>query len=100
MLSSRTKRSWPRLSRSILWRTFRLPMLKSVPMENLCRFECMVLFFDTETTGKYEFGLPPDDHRQPHIVQLAALLSDDSGKEIASMNAIIRPDGFIIPPEA
>jgi DNA polymerase III subunit epsilon len=60
----------------------------------------MILFFDTETTGKYEFAFPPDDPRQPYIVQLAALLTDDDGKELASLNTIIKPDGFIIPNEA
>lgn len=60
----------------------------------------MILFFDTETTGKYEFNFPPESHSQPHIVQLAAILADDDGKEIASMSAVIEPSGWIIPIEA
>lgn len=48
----------------------------------------MRLFFDTETTG-----LPPSSH----IVQLAALLTDDDGTTRGSCNFIIKPDGYEIP---
>jgi len=60
----------------------------------------MKLFFDTETTGKAEFRLPPDDPSQPRIVQLGALLTDDSGMELSSLNLIIKPDGWTVPKEA
>lgn len=58
----------------------------------------MVLFIDTETTG-----LPRDYYQleqQPHVVQLAAILCDDSRHPVASMNRIIRPEGWDIPMEA
>jgi DNA polymerase III epsilon subunit-like protein len=62
----------------------------------------MILFFDTETTG-----LPPkrtefqaNYHRWPRLVQLAYLVFDVNGKRLASGNHIIRPEGFIIPPDA
>jgi len=58
------------------------------------------LFFDTETTGKADFRLPPDAKCQPRIVQLAALLTTFDGQEMASLNVIIKPDGFTIPKEA
>ena len=58
------------------------------------------LFFDTETTGKCDFRAPPDAPHQPRLVQLAALLTDGQGKEIASLNVIARPEGFTIPAEA
>lgn len=60
----------------------------------------MILFFDTETTGKAHFHLSSDDPHQPRIVQLAALLTDDEGEELGSLNVIIKPDGFVIPDEA
>ncbi len=60
----------------------------------------MKLFFDTETTGKCDFRSGPADPRQPRIVQLAALLFEDSGTEIDSMNVIVAPKGWIIPDEA
>lgn len=60
----------------------------------------MILFFDTETTGKCEFKLPPEHPSQPHIVQLAAVLFDDNRIERASLNVIVSPDGFDIPKEA
>lgn len=60
----------------------------------------MILFFDTETTGKADMRSSPDAAHQPRIVQLAALLTDDKGEEMASINLIIKPDGFTIPDEA
>ncbi len=58
------------------------------------------LFFDTETSGLPLFNVPSEDPRQPHIVQLAAVLMDvDSGKEIACMEVIVKPDGWTIPAE-
>jgi DNA polymerase-3 subunit epsilon len=60
----------------------------------------MILYFDTETTGKADLRAPLDAPHQPHIVQLAALLCDDDGKELQSLNVIIKPGNWIIPPEA
>lgn len=60
----------------------------------------MILFFDTETTGKADFHAKLDAKWQPHIVQMAALVTDDAGNEINSLSTIIRPDGFEIPAEA
>lgn len=53
----------------------------------------MYLFFDTETTG-----LPIKGH-DTRVVQLAAILSNEYGKELAQMNVYIKPDGFVIPDE-
>lgn len=50
----------------------------------------MFLFFDTETTGL----------KSPHIVQLAALLTEEDGRECARLNVIIQPEGWTIPDEA
>lgn len=58
------------------------------------------LFYDSETTGLPKWDQPSESPEQPHIVQLAAVLMDlDSRKMISSMNVIIRPDGWTIPPE-
>ena len=51
----------------------------------------MRLFFDVETTGLPERNLPPNDPRQPHLVQLACLLCEDDGTERASVSLIVRP---------
>lgn len=57
-----------------------------------------LFFYDTETTGLPDFKAPSEAPHQPHIVQLAACLVDgDTGKTIASMDVIVRPDGWIIP---
>lgn len=60
----------------------------------------MILFFDTETTGKANFRLPPEAPTQPRIVQLAALMLNSDWTEAASINLIIKPEGFTIPDEA
>lgn len=60
----------------------------------------MILFFDTETTGKADFKRRGKPEAQPRIVQLAAILTDDSGKEKACLNVIIKPDGWSVPKEA
>lgn len=58
------------------------------------------LFFDTETEKLPDFKAPSEAPHQPHIVQLAACLVDlDSRKTLASMDVIIRPDGWTIPAE-
>ena len=56
----------------------------------------MILFFDTETTGLPDFRAPMDDPIQPHLVQLACLLTDDDGTERASLSLIVNP-GVPIP---
>lgn len=59
-----------------------------------------ILFFDTETTGKTEKYLPAGHARQPHIVQLAAVLATDTGDVVAQLSTIIKPDGWTVPEEA
>ncbi|WP_442592523.1 3'-5' exonuclease [Parapusillimonas sp. JC17] len=60
----------------------------------------IALFYDTETTGLPLFSQPSEDPAQPHIVQLAAALVDlDSRQTLASMDVIVRPDGWTIPEE-
>lgn len=60
------------------------------------------LFFDTETTGlPKKFNAPISDlDNWPRMVQIAWLLSDDSGEIISQEEYIVRPDGFIIPSES
>ena len=58
------------------------------------------LFFDTETTGLPLFKEPSEHPDQPHLVQLAACLVDlDTRQTLASMDVMIRPDGWVIPDE-
>ncbi|AXQ69768.1 DNA polymerase III alpha subunit [Caulobacter phage CcrSC] len=52
----------------------------------------MLLFFDTETTGLWNKGLPMGSPEQPKIVQIAALLTEDDGTEVQSLNFIVRQD--------
>ena len=60
----------------------------------------MILFFDTETTGKADFRAEPDAPHQPRLVQFAALICEDDGEEVQSARLIIKPDGYTIPAEA
>lgn len=58
----------------------------------------LALFYDTETQGLPLFTEPSDHPAQPHIVQLAACLVDlPSRRTFASMDVIVRPDGWTIP---
>lgn len=59
----------------------------------------MYLFFDTETTGLPDFKLPLDDPSQPRVIELGLLLTNAAGKEMASFNALITPDGWEIDEE-
>lgn len=51
----------------------------------------MILFFDTETTGFPDKALPVTHERQPHLVQVAALLTESDGTERAHFSLIIKP---------
>jgi len=59
-----------------------------------------LLFFDTETTGLVKPNLPLDHPSQPHIVQVAAILSDDVGRELACFCTLISPTNWVIEAEA
>lgn len=60
----------------------------------------LAIVYDSETTGLPLFEKPSEDPRQPHIVQLAAVLINlDTREEVDQMNVIIKPDGWIIPEE-
>lgn len=56
------------------------------------------LFYDTETTGIPLFREPSEDPRQPHLVQLAACLVEiETRRTLASIDLVVRPDGWTIP---
>lgn len=63
------------------------------PAENL------ILGYDTETTGFPLWNNPSEDPRQPHIVDLCAILYTPEGEVVDELEAMIRPDGWIIPDE-
>jgi DNA polymerase-3 subunit epsilon len=53
--------------------------------------------YDTETTGLVRQNLPASHTDQPFLVQLGAILANDTGQELASVDLIVRPDGWTIP---
>jgi len=64
----------------------------------------LVTAFDTETTGLLpkQFSMSPANlPKLPHIVQLASILFDTvSGEEQGSFNVIVKPEGYVVPPES
>ena len=60
------------------------------------------LIFDTETTGLPKSWNAPVHKLDnwPRLVQLAWTLFDEKGQDQIKYSKIIKPDGFIIPPEA
>ena len=61
----------------------------------------MYLFFDTETTGLPKRWNAPvtDVDNWPRLVQVAWITYDNQGNKLNSRDLIIRPEGFVIPPE-
>jgi len=51
--------------------------------------------YDSETTGLPEWKIPSDDPIQPHIVQLGWISTATNMEHVR----IIKPDGWVIPPE-
>lgn len=60
-----------------------------------------ITFFDTETTGlPLRWGAPVTDlGNWPRLVQVAWIMANVDGSEVARQSFIIRPDGFVIPKE-
>jgi len=55
------------------------------------------IFWDTETTGIPSRTLPLSDESQPRILSLAAILTDDEGNIVESMDTLIYHPGLEIP---
>jgi DNA polymerase III epsilon subunit-like protein len=55
--------------------------------------------YDTETTGLPLFRDPSDDPRQPHLVDICILAYSPDGTLVDSFEAMVRPDGWVIPAE-
>lgn len=58
----------------------------------------LILFYDSETTGLPLWKEPSGDPRQPHLVQLAALLVDEDSRQVVeTLDLLVKPDGWTIP---
>jgi DNA polymerase III epsilon subunit-like protein len=64
-----------------------------------CILATVILFYDTETTGLCNRKQAYTHESQPRLVQLAAVLVDESFVERSSISLIVRP-GIPIPAEA
>lgn len=59
-----------------------------------------ILIYDTETTGLPVWNLPSEHPSQPYITQIAAeLCNEETGDVLASMDFLIKPNGWTIPDE-
>jgi len=59
-----------------------------------------IVVYDTETTGLPHWKKPSESPDQPHIVQLCAVKVDADTREIiASIDVVVRPNGWDIPEE-
>lgn len=54
----------------------------------------MIFAYDTETTGKYNFKLPPDHPSQPHICQFAGVLVTGDKRIIQEISIPVKPNGW------
>jgi len=60
----------------------------------------MILMVDVETTGIPDWKSPSGGEQQPHIVELyCALANDETGQIVEEYHAIVKPDGWVIPPD-
>lgn len=60
----------------------------------------LVAFYDTETSGLPDFKVPSEAPHQPHIVDIAVILYDDEQDQvIEQFEAMVKPDGWVIPDE-
>lgn len=60
----------------------------------------LIAFFDVESTGLPLFKERSADPRQPHLVEVAALLYTREGECVDSFHAYVKPDGWTSDPEA
>lgn len=58
-----------------------------------------LFFWDTETSGLMNFRLPADDPSQPRIVDIAGILCDEHGTELARFESLVKPDGWVMSEE-
>lgn len=56
----------------------------------------MYLFLDTETTGFPNLNLSPRDPAQGRVCQIALILANETGRNIAEFTSLISPDGWAI----
>lgn len=63
--------------------------------------------FDTETTGLFLFKdpgtgapIPADDPRQPRLAHFNAILINEDLEEEDEIDLYVKPDGWVMPPEA
>lgn len=69
-----------------------------IAAHNRAELRRLGLAYDTETTGLPLFSEPSEDPRQPHVVQLGAILVDlDTREELEVLDEIILPDGWHVP---
>jgi len=59
-----------------------------------------IIFYDTETTGLINYKAPLFDENQPTIVQIAAIVTTETGEECAALKLMVNPGTREVCPEA
>lgn len=54
----------------------------------------MYFFFDTETTGLWDFKADDLAEHQPRMVQIGAMVTDGEGNTMQEFNTLVYPDGW------
>ena len=62
----------------------------------------MLLIFDVESSGLFDFKAPPDASHQPRLVEMAAALYYEMEPQIIAqqISLVVKPEGFEIPEAA
>lgn len=59
----------------------------------------MYIVVDTESTGLFDYKMPADAEGQPRMAEIAILFVDAALEIEREYRALIKPDGWIMPPE-
>lgn len=61
----------------------------------------MILFIDTETSGMVKKDLPLTHKDQPHLMQIALILTSDTGDLASSFMTLVEPsENYLVDPKA
>jgi len=62
--------------------------------------ELSTIIYDTETTGLPLWSEPSESPEQPHVLQYAGILLGPDGTELKRYEALVKPNGWVIPEDS
>lgn len=60
----------------------------------------MYIIVDTENTGLFDYKAPADAPHQPRLAEISMIFADENLEVEREYTALIKPDGWVMPPEA